>query len=160
MANGRLFRWNFAAVSQAAMKKAVATLNAIKKVETVSSSPEAKLEASDSGAPKGIGRMSLPPKVLAASIRKKVDPDCVPAGTVLSIVTIHVIVDQQGNVSHLGVAGLASIDAPAAVDAVSKWKYKPFVVNGQATEVDSTVDVSIRACYGPSVPDKYTLGVR
>ena len=70
MANGRLFRWNFAAVSQAAMKKAVATLNAIKRLETAPSNPDAKLAASDPGAPTGIAPMSLPPKVLAASIRK------------------------------------------------------------------------------------------
>jgi protein TonB len=34
--------------------------------------------------------------------------------------------------------------APAAIDAVKQWRYKPFLLNGQPVEVETTVTVTFR----------------
>jgi protein TonB len=34
--------------------------------------------------------------------------------------------------------------APAAIDAVKHWRYKPFLLNGQPVEVETTVTVNFR----------------
>jgi hypothetical protein len=162
MANGRLFRWNFAAVSKGAMKKAIGTLSFITRLETARPNPDATIRTSEPGDSTGGSRMRLSPEVLAASLRKKVKPDCAGATAFADKVTIHVIVDLQGNVSNLGIVGPPSIGVPAAIEAVSKWKYEPFRVNGQATEVDSTVDLNVPHCNVgvENAPNKTTLGVR
>ena len=30
---------------------------------------------------------------------------------------------------------------PAAIDAVSRWRYRPYLLNGQPVEVETTVSV-------------------
>ena len=32
--------------------------------------------------------------------------------------------------------------APAAIDAVKQWKYKPYLLNGEPVEVDTEVQVN------------------
>jgi TonB family protein len=163
MANGRLFRWNFAAASKGDMKKAVETIHFITKLEAARPNPDATIGTSEPGASTGVSRMSLSSEALAASLRKKVKPDCAGDSIVFGgKVTIHVIVDNEGNVSNLGIVGSPSVGVPAAIDAVSKWKYKPLVVNGQAMEVDSTVDLNVPHCRisVDNAPNKNTLGVQ
>jgi periplasmic protein TonB len=32
--------------------------------------------------------------------------------------------------------------APAAINAVKQWRYKPYLLNGQAVEVETTITVN------------------
>jgi protein TonB len=34
--------------------------------------------------------------------------------------------------------------APAAIEAVKQWRYKPFLLNGQPLEVETTVTVTFQ----------------
>ena len=34
------------------------------------------------------------------------------------------------------------LKSECAIDAVSKWRYKPYLLNGEPTEVDTTVTVN------------------
>jgi protein TonB len=144
LANGHLFHWNFLAVSKSAMKDAVATLRDITQVETASANPKATLEATTPKTAIAITRMRVSSGVLAGLIQKKVDPiypqdakDLHIQGTVI----LHVIVDDQGNVSSIGLVAGPGMLAPATIDAVSQWKYKPYMLNGKPIELDSTVEV-------------------
>ena len=38
-------------------------------------------------------------------------------------------------------AGAFSLVGPAAIEAVKQWRYKPFLLNGQPLEVETTVTV-------------------
>jgi protein TonB len=33
---------------------------------------------------------------------------------------------------------------PAAIDAVSRWRYKPYLLNGEPVEVETTITVNFR----------------
>jgi len=58
-------------------------------------------------------------------------------------VILHVIIDEQGNVTDLKV--ISSPDqglTDASVHAVQQWKYKPYLLNGVATKVDTTITIN------------------
>ena len=54
------------------------------------------------------------------------------------------IVDKDGNVQHLQLVSGHPILAPAAIEAVKKWRYKPFLLNGLAVEIETTVTVTFQ----------------
>jgi protein TonB len=56
-------------------------------------------------------------------------------------VQLHIIVGKDGKVLQAEVISGHPVFARAALEAVRKWEYKPVLLNGQAVEVDSTVDV-------------------
>jgi TonB family protein len=59
------------------------------------------------------------------------------------VVRLHVFISKEGNVQSLTVIPPAHpLLAPAAVEAVRQWTYKPTLLNGQPVEVETTVDVS------------------
>lgn len=61
------------------------------------------------------------------------------SGTVL----LHQVISKEGTIESLEVISAPSDDlAEAAVEAVSQWRYKPYVRNGAPTEVDTTVTVN------------------
>jgi TonB family protein len=59
-------------------------------------------------------------------------------GTVL----LHVMIDKEGNVEHVDLISGHPLLAPAAIEAVRQWKYKPFLLNGKPMEVDTQVQVN------------------
>jgi TonB family protein len=61
-----------------------------------------------------------------------------PQGTIV----LHILIDIDGNVKQVDVVSGAPELAPAAVDAVRQWRYKPTSLNGDPVEVDTTVAVN------------------
>jgi len=59
-------------------------------------------------------------------------------GTVLLQTTI----DKEGNVSKLELISGDSALAPAAMEAVRQWKYRPYLLNGQAMEMETQIRVN------------------
>ena len=57
-------------------------------------------------------------------------------------VVLTAIIDKDGNVQHLQLVSGHPLLAPAAIAAVKQWQYKPFLLNGQPVEVETTVTVS------------------
>ena len=58
-------------------------------------------------------------------------------------VVMAVVIGLDGSVQNLHVLSTASpLLNQAAIDAVRQWKYKPYLLNGKATEVDTTVTVN------------------
>jgi hypothetical protein len=83
-----------------------------------------------------------------------------PAGTenAKERLTLIVLVGEDGNVRDAKKMSGPENLAPAAIEAVKKWKYRPFLINGKPIEVDTTVELPIGAssCVGVSWPSSVT----
>jgi TonB family protein len=79
---------------------------------------------------------------------KKVDPVVPPiallAGTG-GTVAVDVVISADGSVTSTTLLSGPSVLQTACIEAVRKWKYKPFVENGQAVAVVTKVDCTFRA---------------
>jgi protein TonB len=61
-------------------------------------------------------------------------------GTVL----LKAVIGADGTVRELHVIDGHPLLAPAAIEAVKRWKYKPYYVKGKQVEVETTIAVSFR----------------
>lgn len=59
---------------------------------------------------------------------------------------MHVLIDAQGNVAEATVISGPQILRESYLAAVRQWKYRPFVVNGVAVPIDTTISVIL--CFG------------
>jgi len=59
-------------------------------------------------------------------------------------VTLHVLIQKDGSVKVLDTLSGDPLLIPAAKEAVSQWRYKPKMVNGQPVEVDTKLVVTFR----------------
>jgi len=59
-------------------------------------------------------------------------------------VRLHALIGRGGSIEDLTVVSGHPILAGAARDAVSQWKYRPFILNGQAVEVETFIVVTFR----------------
>jgi protein TonB len=57
-------------------------------------------------------------------------------------VVIGVIIGKDGNIQSERLISGHPLLAPAAMDAVKQWKYRPYLLNGQAVEVDTQITVN------------------
>jgi protein TonB len=51
-------------------------------------------------------------------------------------------IDKEGNVEKLTLISGHPMLAPAALEAVKQWKYKPYLFNGQPVKVETQVIVN------------------
>jgi TonB family protein len=58
------------------------------------------------------------------------------------IVVVRVTVDKGGNVYKVENVSGPPVLVPAAAEAVKQWRYQPYLLNGEAIEVESTVEIS------------------
>jgi len=93
---------------------------------------------------------------MAAYIVKWVEPIITPeisAAKPLGAVILHVIISKQGDVKDVTPISGPPILVKAVMDAVTQWKYKPYVQDGQPVDVDTTITINVD--YGGNViPDK------
>ena len=54
-------------------------------------------------------------------------------------VVMQAIIDTNGDVIDLRLVSGHPLLAPAAMDAVKQWKYRPYVLNGTPIEVETTI---------------------
>jgi TonB family protein len=83
--------------------------------------------------------------VMAGNILSKVAPtypaDAKAAG-VQGAVVLRAIISKDGDVENLLVISGPKELLASAIDAVKQWKYKPYLLNGQPTEVETTITVN------------------
>ncbi|MBZ5656207.1 MAG: energy transducer TonB [Acidobacteriia bacterium] len=58
------------------------------------------------------------------------------------VVVLTAVIDKDGNIQNLQVVSGHPMLAPAAIEAVKQWRYKPFLLSGQPFEVETTVTVT------------------
>ena len=56
-------------------------------------------------------------------------------------VVLRAVIDRSGDVSEVFALSGPPLLESAAVDAVKQWQYRPFSVNGQPVDVETTIDV-------------------
>ena len=56
-------------------------------------------------------------------------------------VRLHAIIGKDGGVKELEVISGHPLLVQSALDAVRQWRYRPTQLNGDAVEVDTTIDV-------------------
>ncbi len=59
-------------------------------------------------------------------------------------VILTALIDKQGHIQNLQLVSGHVLLAPAAIDAVKRWVYKPFLLNGEPVEVETTVTVTFQ----------------
>lgn len=93
--------------------------------------------------PKGPTRISG--GVMAGQILSKTQPIYPPiarAAHVGGTVVLHAIIAKDGTIQKLAVESGPPMLVGAATDAVRQWRYKPYLLNGEPTEVDTTITVN------------------
>jgi TonB family protein len=56
-------------------------------------------------------------------------------------VILQATIDTKGNLTSLKAVQGNPILVKAAVDAVKKWKYRPYILNGEPVEVETTIKI-------------------
>jgi protein TonB len=63
-------------------------------------------------------------------------------------VVLHAVISKDGSIENLTLVSGHPMLAPAAIDAVKQWKYKPYLLNGEPVEVDTEVQVNFTLAGG------------
>jgi TonB family protein len=69
-------------------------------------------------------------------------PEIARAAGVSGSVVLHAVIGKSGEVESLQVISGPQMLGAAALEAVRQWTYKPYLLNGEPTEVDTTITVT------------------
>jgi protein TonB len=91
-------------------------------------------------------RVQIGGNVQAASLIYGPKPNYPPLAKqarISGVVHLHAFISKEGTIQSLSVIPPAHpLLAPAAMEAVRQWRYKPTMLNGEPVEVETTIDVS------------------
>ena len=59
-------------------------------------------------------------------------------------VKLHALIAKDGSIQSLSLSSGPPILAQAALDAVRQWRYRPYILNGQAVGVETFITVNFR----------------
>jgi len=68
-------------------------------------------------------------------------PSIARAARVQGSVILKAVIDRDGNIHDLQLVSGHPLLVPSALDAVKQWHYRPYLLNGQPVEVETTVTV-------------------
>ncbi len=57
-------------------------------------------------------------------------------------VILAAVISRAGTIQNLQLISGHPLLAPAAIDAVSQWRYKPYILNDEAVEVETRITVN------------------
>ena len=83
--------------------------------------------------------------MLQGSLLRRVDPVYPPLARNARIqgpVVLEAVIGKDGAMENLRVISGHPMLAPAAVQAVSQWRYRPYMLNGEAIEVETQITVN------------------
>ena len=92
-----------------------------------------------------VQRVRISPGVIKGLLIHRVEPtypSLAHQARIQGAVVMTAIIDKSGNVQQLQVVSGHPLLTPAAIEAVKQWRYKPFVLNGEPLEVETTVTVN------------------
>jgi protein TonB len=69
-------------------------------------------------------------------------PPIARAAHVSGAVVLHAIISKEGTIKNLSVISGPEMLRTAATEAVQNWRYKPYLLNGEPTEVDTQITVN------------------
>jgi TonB family protein len=107
--------------------------------------PPPAAPAALSGAPTYLPRqINISSGVAQGSLQFKVAPVYPPdakAAGVSGTVVLQCTISKEGRVVNLNVVSGPALLQQSAIDAVRQWRYRPYLVNGEAVEVQTTVNL-------------------
>ena len=83
--------------------------------------------------------------ILEGSLVRRVQPIYPPLARIARIqgpVVVAAIISRAGTMDHVQAISGHPMLIPAAVEAVSQWRYKPYILNGEAIEVETQITVN------------------
>jgi TonB family protein len=90
-------------------------------------------------------RLPVAGDIVAGNIESKVTPTY-PAEAkeqkISGAVILHAVIAKDGSITSLAVISGPDVLAQSALDAVKQWKYKPYLLNGEPTAVDTTITIN------------------
>jgi protein TonB len=110
-----------------------------------------------SSTPVAVPKVATPQRVRVSSgvstglLVKRVQPNYPPLARQARIqgqVVLHAVISKDGSIQGLTLISGHPMLAPAAIDAVKQWKYKPYLLNGEPVEVDTEVQVNFTLAGG------------
>jgi periplasmic protein TonB len=89
-------------------------------------------------------RIRISQGVTSGLLLRKVEPSypaIARAARIQGDVVLKAIIDKDGNIQDLQLVSGHPMLVPAAIQAVKQWRYKPYLLNGQPVEVETTITV-------------------
>jgi len=83
--------------------------------------------------------------MLQGSLVHRVEPVYPPiarTARVGGLVVLEAIISKEGTMKNLRLISGHPLLVPAAVEAVSQWRYRPYLLNGEAVEVETQITVN------------------
>jgi protein TonB len=96
-------------------------------------------------------RVKVSAGVTAGLLMTKVQPQYPPLAKQARIqgtVVLQAVIGKDGSIQHLKAISGHPMLIQSAIDAVSRWKYKPYYLNGEPVEVDTQVTVNFTLAGG------------
>lgn len=69
-------------------------------------------------------------------------PEIAKQAHIQGSVVLHAVIGKDGQVQGLQVVSGHPMLTASAINAVKQWRYKPYMLNGQPTEIDTTIKVN------------------
>jgi periplasmic protein TonB len=104
-----------------------------------------------SSTPMAVPKIATPQRVRVSSgvvqglLLRQVKPNYPPLARqarIQGVVILQAQISKEGNIENLTLISGHPMLAPAAIEAVRQWKYKPYLLNGEPCEVDTQVQVN------------------
>jgi protein TonB len=96
-------------------------------------------------APPTVTRAFRPSNLLEGSLIRRVQPVYPPlarSARVQGSVVLAAVISKNGTIDNLTLISGHPMLVPAALQAVSQWRYRPYILNGEAIEVDTQITVN------------------
>jgi periplasmic protein TonB len=110
-----------------------------------------------SSTPVAVPKVATPQRVRVSQgvsqglLVRRVQPNYPPLARQARIsgtVVLRAVISKDGSIENLTLVSGHPMLAPAAIDAVKQWKYKPYLLNGEPVEVDTEVQVNFTLAGG------------
>jgi len=110
-----------------------------------------------SSTPVAVPKIATPQRVRVSQgvsqgfLVRKVNPNYPPLARqarIQGVVILQAVISKDGNIENLQLISGHPMLAPAAIEAVKQWKYKPYLLNGEPVEVETQVQVNFTLAGG------------
>jgi protein TonB len=94
--------------------------------------------------PKAPNSLSVPSRLMAGNLLTKalpLYPAIARAAGIQGTVVLQATISKSGSIENLKVMGGPPMLQQAAMDAVRSWRYRPYLLNGEPVEVETTINV-------------------
>ncbi len=96
-------------------------------------------------------RIRISQGVTKGLLIQKIEPPYPPiarAGRIQGQVVLSAIISKTGEIQNLVLVSGHPMLVPAAIEAVKQWRYRPFLLNGEPVEVETTITVTFQLSPG------------